>query len=290
MQHDVFISYSSSEFTEAGHTRRVLEENGFSCWMAPDSIPAGSDYAAEIDDAISGCTAFVLILSAKSQQSVWVPKELGMAISYGKTVLPFHIDASDIVKPFTFHLTNVQRIEAYNDLSEAYKELVHQVGAVTGKGTCGTYGAGNPAQVSTESMSGQSVDKSFNADTQHSGITSEQYSKSAEKKKKSFWGFGRNKSKSTKFIKGLTLEVESLKSRVSCAEDREALQRLYEKIRYSDPVSTDGVEGIENDITSRMSNLRSAVTNKDFNTVVRSADEIGLLIDDRNRLLRAVKK
>ena len=126
MRMDVFISYSSSEYNEAKHTRNILTENGFFCWMAPESIPAGSDYSAEIEDAIRSCGVFVLILSAQSQQSIWVPKELGMAISCGKTVLPFHIDSSDIVKPFTFHLTNVQRIvTGYLGLQTLWKKTKH---------------------------------------------------------------------------------------------------------------------------------------------------------------------
>lgn len=39
--HDVFISYSSKDFRDALDVRTFLLQGGCTCWMAPDSIPAG---------------------------------------------------------------------------------------------------------------------------------------------------------------------------------------------------------------------------------------------------------
>ena len=287
MQKDVFISYSSSEYAEAGHTKRILEENGFSCWMAPESIPAGSDYGAEIEDAITGCSVFVLLLSAKSQKSVWVPKELGMAISNGKTVLPFHIDASDIVKPFTFHLTNVQRIEAYNNISEAYMELVRQVGAVTSKNT-------GKFRESADTKAAENVCNTAQKDNEAgscSVVQTEQYDRAITQKKPSLFGFGKGKKmpEKTKFIKGLTLETDGLRNRMPDGDGGSALRRLYETVRYSDPVSTEAVEQIEAQITEKAALLKSFVADGDHASVTGIVNDIELLLGDRNRLLRVVK-
>lgn len=123
----VFISYSSQEIDIAEQTRLVLEKNGISCWMAPQSIPAGSDYGLEIPKALAKCKALVLLLSKASQESNWVPKEVGIAISKGKIVIPFQIDNSMLTDSFDFMLTNNQRIEAFNRMSEAYRELVKRL-------------------------------------------------------------------------------------------------------------------------------------------------------------------
>lgn len=48
MQEYVFISYKSEQKEIALKIKDILEENGISCWMAPESIPVGSNYAAEI--------------------------------------------------------------------------------------------------------------------------------------------------------------------------------------------------------------------------------------------------
>ena len=71
---EVFISYKAEEYNEAMAVKQVLEANGISCWMAPESISGGSNYASEIPRAIRECTVFVLILSEQAQKSRWVPK------------------------------------------------------------------------------------------------------------------------------------------------------------------------------------------------------------------------
>ena len=70
--------------------------------MAPYSIPPGSDYGSEIPPAIKNCDVFVLVLSYASQDSVWVPKEVDMALSNRKPIIPVHIDNSDINDSFDF--------------------------------------------------------------------------------------------------------------------------------------------------------------------------------------------
>ena len=59
----VFISYKSEDYQQADWLRSVLEQNGISCWMAPASIPGGSNYAKEIPRAIENCRVFVLVLA-----------------------------------------------------------------------------------------------------------------------------------------------------------------------------------------------------------------------------------
>ena len=127
---NVFISYSSKEYEDAERLRTVIERNGFECWMAPKSIPAGSDYGSEIPAAIRTCDVFVLQLSQASQQSQWVNKELDRALHHNKVVIPFHIDNSDIIESFDFRLSNVQRLEAFEKISDAYKELIDRLKAI----------------------------------------------------------------------------------------------------------------------------------------------------------------
>lgn len=123
----VFISYSSKESSQAYEVKNILEINGISCWMAPESIPYGSNYAVEIPQAISDCVVFLLILSESSQSSVWVPKELQVALNKCKEIIPIHIDDSVLKASFDFSLIDVQRIEAYKRQAAAYEELVRRI-------------------------------------------------------------------------------------------------------------------------------------------------------------------
>ncbi len=111
----VFISYSSKDKEQAEWVKNTLEYNGIQCWMAPYSIPLGSSYATEIENAIKNCTAFVLVLSERAQSSKWVSKEVDRAINFNKRVLPFALDNAPLEDDFSFYLSNVQRYDATTD-------------------------------------------------------------------------------------------------------------------------------------------------------------------------------
>ena len=128
----VFISYSSIDYNTASNIRSILNQNEIECWMAPESIPAGSDYGEEIPTAIENCDAFVLILSENSQNSKWVPKEIDLAITNDKIIIPLHIDDKQLNKSFNFRLTNTQRIEAYQQNASAFDELIKRIYAISG--------------------------------------------------------------------------------------------------------------------------------------------------------------
>jgi hypothetical protein len=77
----VFISYSSENEAPAYTLRDLLISAGISCWMAPDSIPAGMRYMQAIADAIELCAAMVVLASAESQCSEQVEREINLMIS-----------------------------------------------------------------------------------------------------------------------------------------------------------------------------------------------------------------
>ena len=84
----VFISYKSEEFDEALWVKNTLEAQGITCWMAPMSVTGGASFATEIAEAIDHCSIFVLLLSAKAQQSPIITKELHRAVSKKKSSCP----------------------------------------------------------------------------------------------------------------------------------------------------------------------------------------------------------
>lgn len=127
MKSYIFISYKSEEFDYADRIRTEFEQNGVLCWMAPESIGGGSSYAAEIPKAIRGCDAFVLILSKKSQESVWVKSEVDMAKNMGKLILPFVIEKMNLNDEMTLYLNNVQQLFAYKDWNHTLNNMIDQV-------------------------------------------------------------------------------------------------------------------------------------------------------------------
>ncbi len=127
MKKDVFISYSSKDFDKVNNIKSILENNGISCWMAPQSIPAGSNYAKEIPVAIKNCKVFLLMLTSKSQESKWVPKEVSLALTECKCVIPFVIEDCVLVDIFNFFLTDIQRYYAFELKSDSLKELIERI-------------------------------------------------------------------------------------------------------------------------------------------------------------------
>ena len=124
MTKDVFISYSSKEYEKIAPIKTLLDNNNISYWMAPEAIPAGSNYAKEIPSAIKECKVFLLILSPNTQESKWVPAEIEMAVNLGKTIIPFTIEQCELKDEFNFMLSRSQRIDAYRDFHEASQKLI----------------------------------------------------------------------------------------------------------------------------------------------------------------------
>jgi len=112
MAHDVFISHSSNNKSVADEICSALEKNEIRCWIAPRDIPAGVQYGAEITKGICNCSAFLLVFSEEVNDSAPVQKELELALSYKKTIIPFRIDSAAMNDNFQYYLSNVQWIDA----------------------------------------------------------------------------------------------------------------------------------------------------------------------------------
>ncbi len=130
---DVFISYKSEEESVARHIREVLEANGISCWMAPDSIPVGSNYMKQIPEAIENCRAMIVVISRKSQQSVWVKNEFSEAISKNKLIIPYVIQDCELEDEFAFSMSTMQQVFAWKDEEKALAKIVHDIREALGE-------------------------------------------------------------------------------------------------------------------------------------------------------------
>ena len=126
MKEYVFISYKSEQKEIALRIKRIIEENGISCWMAPESI-LGSNYASEIYNAVGGCKAFVLVLSSISQNSSHIKKEIDIAINKDKLILPFMIEDFSFAPDIAYYLTNVQLLSAFISWDSTIEKLIREI-------------------------------------------------------------------------------------------------------------------------------------------------------------------
>ena len=112
----VFISYSSKDVDIALSLQKLLTENYIPSFMAPASIPAGSNYTQEIPNAICNAFAMVVMLSGPAQSSHWVAKEVDLALEENIPIIPYWIDEVKLSRQFRFMLGQCQQISATDEL------------------------------------------------------------------------------------------------------------------------------------------------------------------------------
>lgn len=92
----------------------------------------------------------------------------------------------------------------------------------------------------------------------------------------------------TFFIKSLTVDAESLMVRATGNEAKVAAKKVYEIVRYSDPMSNAMLSGVEAQITLKFDEFSKAVVSGDGD-VARLAEEIIVLVNDRNKKCKLLK-
>lgn len=93
----------------------------------------------------------------------------------------------------------------------------------------------------------------------------------------------------TFFIKSLTVDADSLMARAKSDELKAETKKVYEAIRYSDPMSDDALANIENQIQNEFNAFADAVKNNDIDLAKFSANELVILINDRNKKCKLLK-
>jgi formylglycine-generating enzyme required for sulfatase activity len=91
MPDEIFISYSHKDSKYALRLAKALEQNGFSVWI-DERIDYGTQWPRVIQESIDGCSAFVVIMTPRSYDSVWVQNELSYARSEDKPIFPLLLE------------------------------------------------------------------------------------------------------------------------------------------------------------------------------------------------------
>ena len=112
MAHDVFISYSSQDKAVADALCARLEGDKIRCWIAPRDVLAGIPYAEALTDALAASRLMVLVLSAKSNESRHVMREVESAVSRGTPIVPFRIEDVQPSKSLDYYLKSIHWLDA----------------------------------------------------------------------------------------------------------------------------------------------------------------------------------
>ena len=128
MAHDVFISYSNQDKTEANAVCATLESRGIRCWIAPRDIIPGTSWPAAIVEAIESSKVFVLVFSDRSNQSKQVAQEVGEAFDNEIPIIPLRLDNVKPSKEMSYYMRSTHWLDAMTPPLERHlDELVDTV-------------------------------------------------------------------------------------------------------------------------------------------------------------------
>lgn len=91
----------------------------------------------------------------------------------------------------------------------------------------------------------------------------------------------------TTFIKTMTMEAENLMSRAKSSDAQTACKKVYEALRYSDPMSCAALGEVETELTAKFKTFASSV-NADHDAT-GAAESLLETLAERNRKCKAVK-
>ncbi len=133
MARSVFVSYSMPDRDCAFELVSRLESRGVSVWIAPRDISPAADWAEEIIEAISGAKLMVLVLSAHSNASPQVRREVERAVHKELPVLPFRIEDISPSKSLEYFLSAQHWLDAFPPpLEPHYHKVCAHVAALLG--------------------------------------------------------------------------------------------------------------------------------------------------------------
>ena len=93
----------------------------------------------------------------------------------------------------------------------------------------------------------------------------------------------------TMFIKALTVDANTLVSRAQSDEIKAECKKVYEAIRYSDPMSDKMLVRVERELTEAFDAFAVAVKRNDAVDASAAAKELLLLVEERNNKCKILK-
>lgn len=90
-------------------------------------------------------------------------------------------------------------------------------------------------------------------------------------------------------LKSVLIDVEMMRDGCEDPELKEKLRKLSETIKYSDPMSTEAIEGVEQRIQRKVSELRVYLDDNQVTDATQACKELEMLYIERNKKLAASK-
>lgn len=113
-RHDIFISYSRRNSVIVNQVVDILEKEGYRVWIDRDGIESGDSFKSDIVAAIEQSQVVLFFSSEDSNRSSWTAKEVGVAVSFNKEIIPIKLDNALYNRDILFDLVNLDYVD-YSD-------------------------------------------------------------------------------------------------------------------------------------------------------------------------------
>ena len=123
----IFISYSRADSVAVDRLAARLLAAGFESWLDREAIRGGQQWRQQIVKAINSCEVFLLALSPPAVASVNVRKELDIADSKHKFILPVVLQTMTIPEEMEYQLSGVQLVDLASNFETGFKRLVQDL-------------------------------------------------------------------------------------------------------------------------------------------------------------------
>jgi hypothetical protein len=132
MTYDIFVSYRRSDRELVAKVVERLEQRGVSTWYDAE-IEGGADWRETIVEALTNSGLLVIFFSEQCNSSRQLKKELAVADSLAKAVVPILIEDTQPKGAYLYELADRNWIQAWPDPASKIDELVEHLVALVGK-------------------------------------------------------------------------------------------------------------------------------------------------------------
>ena len=127
----LFVSHHSSKAQVALHVEKALAVHGVDCWIAPRDVDPGEAFDDAIMAAIQRCDAVLLLFCKESDRSAHVKRELILADSRHKAIIPLRLEQI-VPDKLAYHLANSQWIDWLEQRDNALRRIADKARQLAG--------------------------------------------------------------------------------------------------------------------------------------------------------------
>jgi hypothetical protein len=141
MKYDIFVSYRRADRELVASIVRRLEARGVGVWYDAE-IDGGADWRETIVEALTNSDMLAIFFSEDCNNSRQLKKELAVADSLGKAVVPILIENTQPRGAYLYELADRNWIQMWPEPMDRMDELVEHLATLAGKSDGGLEGAG----------------------------------------------------------------------------------------------------------------------------------------------------